>query len=108
MNMKSHGFGFFWRQVMRLLFRYSHPLLFFAFFLVFGYGLSVWHENAYRGEWSDEKKREYAATAFEETVLNEERFDQALEFARERSKRHDMPISIRRDYFFPKSESRVR
>lgn len=92
------------RKIMMFLFRYSRPFLIFIFFLVFGYGLFVWHEYAYRGEWSDERKVQYSETAFEETVFREEAFDRAVGFFEERSKRHRQAVSVNRDYFFPDTE----
>lgn len=90
------------RNIMVFLFRYSRPFLIFIFFLIFGYGLFIWYENAYRGEWSEEQKEQYAETAFEETVFRERAFDRAIEFYSDRAKRHERSVSVERDYFFPK------
>lgn len=86
---------------MVALFRYSRPFLLFVFFLVFGYGLFVWYENAYRGEWSEAEKAAYAETAFEETVFREGAFDRAIELYEKRARRHEWSVAPKRDYFFP-------
>ena len=87
--------------------RYARPFFIFVFFLVFGYGLFVWYESMYLSGWSEEEKRTYTATAFEETVFQEEAFDRVIGYVRERADRHRESVSIEQDCFVvPKSGNR--
>jgi hypothetical protein len=92
------------RKFMTFLFRYSRPFLLFVFFLVFGYGLFVWYENAYRNEWSEAEKQSYALSAFQETVFREDAFDQVIQYVQERAQQHEDSVTLERDYFFPVSD----
>ncbi len=86
-----------------LLFQYTRSILGIVFFAVFGYGIMIWYESVYRGEWSDEERRVYSATAFKETVFREGDFDRAIGFAEERARQHDSRFSVKRDFFVPRS-----
>lgn len=104
MNVSFQKLNISGRKIMVLLFRYSRPFLIFVFFLVFGYGLFVWYENVYRGEWSEEQKKRYAETAFEETTFREGALDRAIELYEKRARQHEQPVVPKRDYFFPSFE----
>ncbi|NTW14124.1 MAG: hypothetical protein HGA31_03785 [Candidatus Moranbacteria bacterium] len=80
--------------------RYSRAFYSLMFFLTFGLGLSVWYFNVYRGDWSEEQKRSYAATAFQETEFRESAFEAAVQTTAHRAELHDTSVKVSRDLFF--------
>lgn len=86
--------------------RYSRAFYSLLFFLAFGLGLSVWYFNVYRGDWTEEQKQSYAATAFQETEFREAAFDSAVESTAHRAELHANDVKVGRDLFFPDGAKR--
>ncbi len=85
------------------LFWFRHAQAFFAalFFVAIGAGMYFWYDNVYRGDWTDEERRRYAESAFQETVFQESDFRKAVETADERSRLHEEDLEIENDFFVP-------
>lgn len=89
------------QQLFSFWVRYSRAFYSFMFFLAFGLGLSVWYFNVYRGDWTEEQKQSYAATAFQETEFRESAFDAAVQTTAHRAELHTKDVKVGRDLFFP-------
>lgn len=85
------------------LFWFRHARVFFAFlfFFAIGAGMYFWYDNVYRGDWTDEERRLYAESAFQETLFQESDFRKAVETADRRSRLHAEDFKVGNDFFVP-------
>lgn len=93
-RISGRSFALFW-------FRHARIFFILLFFAAIGAGMYFWYDNVYRGDWTDEERRRYAETAFQETVFQESDFRKAVEAALERARLHEKDIEITNDFFVP-------
>jgi hypothetical protein len=89
------------RALLLLWFRSARKAFILLFFVAIGFGVSIWYEDVYRSEWTDEEKRAYAETAFQETVFNEAEFRKSIMAAEKRAVLHEEDATIENDFFVP-------
>lgn len=85
------------------LFWFRHARAFFVilFFVAIGAGMYFWYDNVYRSGWTEEEKRRYAETAFQETVFKEADFRKAVDAAVARAALHERDLEVGNDLFLP-------
>jgi len=77
-------------------------LFFIVLFCVaFGAGLYDWYANVYKGDWTDEQKRQYAETAFQETLLKGDMFRVAVASVSNMATSHSTSVKVSNDLFLP-------
>lgn len=81
--------------------RRSKWFFMFLFFVAFGFGMSVWYQNVYRGEWSEEAKQQYVEATFRETVFREDVFRSAIESVTRRAESYATDVKVKNDIFAP-------
>lgn len=85
----------------RLWFDHSRLFFMLLFFAAFGTGAYFWYDNVYRGKWTEEERRQYMETAFQETAFKEEDFMKAVEASVKRARLHKEDIRMTHDFFLP-------
>lgn len=83
---------FFWYQHYKSLF-------FFGFIAVLGLGGFLWYKNLYQYHWSEEQKKEFISIHFKATNFKEKAFQELVADLRDRAKRFEEPVPLRRDLF---------
>ncbi|HWQ59670.1 MAG TPA: hypothetical protein VN420_00790 [Candidatus Fimivivens sp.] len=88
-------------DILPLLSRYTKWFFMFLFFAAFGAGMCDWYMNVYRGDWTDEQKRQYVESAFRETVLREDAYRSAVAFVSRRAESNETSVSTKNNFFRP-------
>ena len=87
------------REAMFFWYRHYKLFFFLLFLLVLGFSAYQWYYSLHQYQWTEAEKKAYIESYFKETDFQDEAFRDLVGRLEERARRHEEPVSPRRDIF---------